>query len=564
MKKIIIIFIGLAVLSSCTEDILDVEYKESLTVENWYQTSDDFQMAINSCYISLMQRGAFALRYMLDFGTWEDRTIFESTVQDKITVAPSDNSVDEVWDAYYTGVYRTSKVLEQLNQKGVDGIKDMTQENFDYIAAQAKVLRSMYYFYLTVIFDRPILYTEADLPIDLLEDQVNGDQMELWNQIEKDLNEAIPDLKLKSELPLDEIGRITSGAAYALLGKAMLYKHYYYHLRFTGSGSAEDLADLSKAKSAFQEVMNSSEYGLVQPQSPKTELDYLYACLSNTAFKDLPSENNLYMSENNNESIWEVQFADHKSFNDELWQPGHWGPGAINAKYFSPHVSSFKNWEANPSMYYAFETVGAPAPFDRDPRCYASLYFDGDLMDVDPDSPYFVGYQGRINNKGIAAGRGLKIPPGTIGLGVKKYCFPVYWDGLYAPTNEPTNRRIIRYADLLLMYSEVMYNLGDDGTGLAALNEVRDRVDMPHVGMLTTEAIIHERDVELAFEGHRWFDLIRWSMDPAWNIDWTALDWGIDALNTIQPFTVGKNEFLPIPLFEIDLSHGSLTQNPGW
>ena len=61
-KRIIFLFIGIAVLSSCSDDILDVEYKESLTVENWYNTSDDFQLAINSCYISLMQRGAFGLR----------------------------------------------------------------------------------------------------------------------------------------------------------------------------------------------------------------------------------------------------------------------------------------------------------------------------------------------------------------------------------------------------------------------------------------------------------------------------------------------------------------------
>lgn len=564
-KGLIVLFVGIFVLTSCSDDFLDVEYKDSLTVENWYKSADDFQMAINSCYISLMQRGAFGLRYNWDFGTFGDRIIFESTGMDELkTVAPSFNSVDEVWDAYYTGVYRTSKILEQLNLKGVEGIEKMTSENFENITAQAKALRAMYYFYLTIIFDRPILYTEADLPIDLLEDQTNAEQLDLWNQIESDLNEAIPYLKSKTELPDDEIGRITIGAAKALLGKAMLFKHYYYHIRFFGPGTEADMADLITAKNAFLDVINSNEYSLVLPKAPKTKLDYLYACLSNTAFMDISSENNVYTSENNDESIWEVQFADYKSYNDELWQPGHWGPGAINARYFSPHVASFKNWEAHPAMYYAFDSLGAPAPFDRDPRCYASLYFDGDLMDVNPESPYYLGYQSLTNNKGIAASRKLGLPPGTGGLGVKKYFFPVYWDGLYAPANEPTNRRIIRYADLLLMYAEVMYLTTDDGTGLDALNEVRSRVDMPEIASLTHEAIIHERDVELAFEGHRWFDLIRWSFDPAWGIDWNEIDWGIDASNSVNPFVTGKNEFLPIPQIEIDLSHSSLTQNAGW
>ena len=47
-------------------------------------------------------------------------------------------------------------------------------------------------------------------------------------------------------------------------------------------------------------------------------------------------------------------------------------------------------------------------------------------------------------------------------------------------------------------------------------------------------------------------------------IDWNDIDWGIDKENSVNPFEVDKNEFLPIPQFEIDLSHGTLTQNPGW
>jgi starch-binding outer membrane protein, SusD/RagB family len=102
---------------------------------------------------------------------------------------------------------------------------------------------------------------------------------------------------------------------------------------------------------------------------------------------------------------------------------------------------------------------------------------------------------------------------------VKKYYFPVYYEA-DAPLNDPVNRRVIRFADVLLMYAEVTYLLGEGiNDGLQALNRVRARVDMPPVPALTKEAIIHERDVELALESHRWFDLVRWSFDPAWGIN---------------------------------------------
>lgn len=565
MKKYLFLSLFVLLLNSCGESLLDVENKGSLTVENWYKTTDDFQAALNSAYITMMERGMFALKMTLAFGTFEDRTLFETTGRDRIsTLTTSDGDPSDTWGSLYFGVYRTSKILQQMNLKGVEGISGMTQENFDYIAAQCKALRGMYYFYLTIIFDRPVLYDETNLPDDYLKNYGNADQSQMWAQIEKDLSEAIPGLKLRSELAPEEFGRVTKGAAQAQLAKALLYKHYYYYERFGEGGSAADLADLAKARDYFLDVQNSNEYELITPKEPKTEKDYLYALLSNTSFVDLPSENNIYESENNKESVWEVQFGDEQAYQNNPWLNGYFGGGALNSQYFSPHATSYRNHEAHPALYYAFETTGAPAPFDRDPRCYASFYFDGDMMDFNPASPYYKPFTSGINTKKVAQGRGLTLPLGTQSLGIKKTHFPVYWDGLQAPFNDPVNKRVIRYADVLLMYAEVMHLLGDDGTGLVALNEVRRRVDMPEVPALTLEAIMHERDVELAFECHRWFDLVRWSFSTAWNIDWSEIDWGIDNMNSINPFVKGKHEFFPIPVQEINVNGGSLKQNPGW
>lgn len=564
MKKyIILILSSLLLFSACTEEDLEVT-SNSLVVENFYKTTNDFQLALNSCYITMMGKGMHGRLYPMFFGVWDDRTLFETTGRDKLITSSSDSEVEDVFDELYQGVYRTSRLLEQLYAKGVDGIENMTEENFNYMEAQAKALRALYYFKLVTIFDRPFFYNEESIPDDLLKEFSNASQLTFWDQLESDLKDAIPNLKLKSEMPDEDVGRVTRGGAQAMLAKAMLYKHYYYHVRFGQGGSEEDLADLGTSRDAFREVINSPDYQLIQPQEPKTRKDYIYAILCNTSYLDLPAGNNVYPSENNLESVWEVQFSDAPMYQNNPWLPGYFNSGSLNMQFFSPHETSFRNIEGHPALYYEFETDGAPAGFDRDPRCYATFYFDGDTMDFRPDSPYYTGLRSGKHYKNIASNRGLDGPPSTVGLVIKKHYFPVYWEGDNAPYNDPTNKRLIRYADVLLMYAEVMHLLGDDGSGLDALNEVRARVDMPPVDALTKEAIIHERDVELAYEYVRWFDLIRWSFDPAWGIDFNEIEWGIDAANSVNPFIMGKHEFLPIPLKEIDLSEGQLEQNPGW
>jgi hypothetical protein len=560
-------FIVITLVFSCSEEILDVENKEALTTDSWYRTVEDFEAAINSSYIAFMEYGLYGYMYTTTVGTYEDRVLYETTVRDNLTtLTPSGDEPSCVWGSCYHGVYRTSRILQKLGEKGLEGIEGMTRANMDYIAAQAKAIRGMCYFYLCILFDRPILYDETSIPDDYLADYGNAERNDLWNQIEKDLGEAIPDLKPRSELTPGELGRITSGAATSALGKVMLYKHYYFHERFGQGGAPEDIATLQKARDLFLDVMNSNEYRLIQPMEPKTEKDYLYAILCNSSFLDLPSEHNLYDSENNPESIWEVQFGDDKAIPNTGWfyYSGYEGGGALNEKCYSPHLNSYKNHEAHPLFWDAFETEGAPAPFDADPRRKASFYFHGDTMDFSPDSPYHIPFNSESNIKQVARTRNIPVPGGTGGLGIKKTHFPVYWDGLTAPLHDPINKRIIRYADVLLMYSEVMYLLGDDGSGLDALNQVRRRVDMPDVTSLTTDAIIHERDIELAFEGHRWLDLVRWSFSPEWGIDWNEIQWGINGDNSVNPFVVGKHEFFPIPLEEIEVNGGKLVQNPGY
>lgn len=554
---------------SCSDDYLDTENKNALTDGSFYQTREDFQQALNSCYTPLAGRGMYGVGLQFTTGSFSDRLLHENTNLDRVSISPSFGEVKHTWTDLYYGFYRTNVFIREIqNAEDVEGI-DESRLNFE---AQARALRAAYAFYLVTIFNEPVFYDENSIPSELHENLTNGEAEQFWDLIEEDLKFASTedDDYLPLEYPDKDVGRITRGAARSLLGKAMLYKHYYYYanpLHEGQKGSDENIEDLRLAKQSFEDVMESGVYSLIQPKEPKTEEDYLYALLSNSSYMDLPAGDNIYKAENNEESIWEIQYSSDKYANG--WLPGGQWSGALNYAYFSPHRASFRNHEVHPDMWDAFEEVNDhPGEFNRDPRAYASIFLDGDELDFRSDMGYysFYDYETGRHNREMASDRGLiRDDHPSKSFGVKKHYFPQYTEGA-APNNDPINRRVIRYADVLLMYAEVTLLLGEDtDRGLDALNEVRDRVDMPEVNNLTREAIIHERDVELAFESLRWFDLIRWSFDSDWGIDMQELlSRQIRPDGTGDFFKKGKHEYFPIPVNEIDISGGELEQNPGW
>ncbi len=162
MKRISIITVLILVLftASCTDDFLDSENVNSLTVDNWYQTLTDFQLAVNSAYACFAERGMFGLEFQLLYSTYEDRIIFETTARDRISIFSNDESIQYEWRNLYMGIYRCTRLLQKLHEKGLENIKNMNQADYDYIEAQARALRGGYYYYLITIFDRPILINE--------------------------------------------------------------------------------------------------------------------------------------------------------------------------------------------------------------------------------------------------------------------------------------------------------------------------------------------------------------------------------------------------------------------
>ena len=551
MKKLLFIFISVLVSSACSDSFLDTENKNSLDVGSFWKTENDVQLAVNSAYNPLAYYGMFGLNYFLKINTLDPYLWFENPNGglDKMIINTSD--FQDTWTHLYIGLFRTSDILANI-----DRVKTVVEaEKFNQYKAQVTALRGMYYFYLVSWFNTPIYYDETNVPINPLEGLTNGTPEQFWNKLEEDLTFAAANLP--ASWPSSEAGRITKGAANAQLGKALLYKHYHYYLRFGKGGTPEATANLQKAKDALKRVNDSNVYHLIMP-NVKDKANYQAALLSNSSYLDIPVGAQTYKAENNAESVWEVQYNDDNRAAGG-WLPGwQWG-GNLNYQYFSPSLASYRNHEIDPTLWYEFETLtGHPGGYDRDPRAYATCYLDGDLMDWRDDSGYKVGFQSALNSKLIVSKNSLyagNVPNKALGL--KKYGYPQFVTKS-APLSAPFNVRIIRFSDVLLMYAEAAYQLNKDadGSGLAALNQVRARVDMPAIAVLTPKAIIHERDVELATEGHHYNDIVRWMWDPAFGLDLAKL--------FRNNFNKEKNYCFPIPQAEIDANKGVLKQNPGW
>lgn len=548
MKKILYVFILSFIFSACSDSFLNIVNKNNLDVGSFFKTETDLSLAVNAAYTPFAHGGMFGNFYLLRMNQLDPYVWFENPKSgfDQMIINTSD--FGDTYNTLYMGLFRTSDILANI-----DRLKDVIEPTtFNQYKGQVTALRGMYYFYLVTWFNAPIYYDETNRPNDPLKGLPNGTPEQFWNKLEEDLTFASENLPDK--WPSSETGRMTKGTANAALGKALLYKHYQYYLRFNKGNTDEAKANIRKAKDAFKRVKDSNVYELIKPMA-QTREDYQAALLSNYSYLDIPVGSNIYKAENNKESVWEIQYNDDNRA-AQGWLPGwQWG-GNLNYAYMSP--LGYRNLEIDPTLWYQYETVGTPAGYDRDPRAYATCFLEGDLLDWRPESGYRIGFQSAMHAKSVVSKNNLYAGPvPSVALGLKKYNYPQFV-GKSSPNSAPFNVRVIRYADVLLMLAEASYQLdGDaDGSGLAALNEVRTRAGMPTISTLTPKAIVHERDLELSTEGHRYNDIVRWMYDPNFGIDLGKL------FN--NNFNKDKNYTFPIPQAEIDANKGVLKQNPGW
>jgi hypothetical protein len=362
-------------------------------------------------------------------------------------------------------------------------------------AAEAKALRGYYYFNLVRMFKNIPLFTEPVLPTEIY-NVTQAKPEDVYAQIEKDLTDAIGVLPMT--LPSQELGRFTKGAAKALLGKVYLYEK-------KNAQAAAALAD-------------------VNGPTPGQASSYGYKLLAN--FNDLWLPSNKF----NTESILEEV---HTNLSNAGW--GNWGSGSDEGNSYNVMVgprSYVKKDNTAPGLPsgWSFSVITQDL-YDflkNDPRFNATV-LDIAALKAGGHADYVAGYMntGYFLNKFLPRSSDVSTGGGATELNYRQDTY------------------IIRLADTYLMEAEALGGTG--ARAQALLDAVRARVGLSSVPV-SMQTIKNERRAELAGEGHRWFDLVRWG----------------DATTVLasRGFVQGKNEIFPIPSRE--LQGTKLVQNPGY
>jgi hypothetical protein len=495
MKKInlymSILILGILVLNSCSKDFLEVSPKGTTLETNYYRNADEAYKGLVAAYDPLGT----------ECGKTYSNKIGPLNCASDDCYAGGGSSSDvpawQVWNNY---------TLDAAN--GIQG--DFWSRNFTGVyranillsklpdipmdaalkaryTAEARFLRAYFYFDLVRLFRNVPLFT-APLTPDQFFNATQASPVAVYAQIEADLNAAIE--VLPETVPNTESGRATKLAAMALLGKVILFQN--------------NESRMLEAANLFETVNTSPNYELLSDFGMIFRAD----------------------NKNNKESIFEIQHTAKAMMGWESWPnfEGNVYTQMCGARAYVGDVY-VAGWGFNPIMPEMVNLMKG------DPR-YKYTIINIDSLKNAGFCSYEKGYQ----NTGYFV---AKFAP------LKEFYSTIGGDPVI---NYPNNVIEIRLADTYLMEAEALVRGGGDmGKAQDYLDRVRARVGLPSVPA-TLDNIYLERRLELATEGHRWFDLVRTGKAA------TAL--------ASKGFKPNKNEILPIPLAE--LTNTKLVQNPGY
>ncbi len=497
--KFLYLFLGSLFLVSCGKEFLDIQPRGLVLETNFYQTEEELFEGLVAAYDVLQWGGtdnAWTMKLGLLNAASDDCFAGGSDASDQPSWVAYDNfTLDPflgpqrgLWNKGYAGVYRTNLILEKIEE-----VEDLDPTFKARTIAEAKFLRAYYYFDLVRFFGNIPLITTV-LSGDEFYEQVQSTPAEVYAQIEQDLNDAINTVELPETVPSQELGRVTMGAAKALLGKVILYQN--------------NEGRMNEAAGILAGVANSGFYAL------------------ETNFEDIFKTSNEFGIE----SIFEINYASNQRGGWDRFINGTEGNYDVQffgmRDYVGPTFAT--GWSFCPV------TPKLVAAMQGDPRMEHTI-IDGQAL-KDQGASYTEGFQNTDyfirKYAGLQDERALDGEPAL---------------------NWANNVRAIRLADVMLMAAEAYARGGDETNAKLFLNQVRSRVGLANVtasGNALLDAIYKERQLELATEGHRFFDLVRTGRAAAELGD--------------QGFTAGKNELLPLPQTELDITEGNLKQNPGY
>lgn len=474
IQKIIPVLLTVFLFLSCTDDFINIPPKSEVTVENFYKTENDLEQAVTAAYAALQSDNQYRLNFLYLMEVRSDNSYYEDITQTNVSdfdffrEATNNTVLDNTWKTCYIGIQRCNIVLNRIDAIAMDENKKTIRKG------EVKFIRALTYFNMVRMWgELPIVLEEIDNPFNSYS-HTRQPVTEVYEAIINDLEEAIEALPVNQ----NEIGRVTKGAALTLLGKVYLTREDW--------GNA--IVTLKQVESIGYQILPN------------------YAAV-------FDAEN-----ENNQESIFEIQFAS-----------GFDGEGSLFMRAHTP--------DGNTTL---LSGVTAGVGFNIPTQDLFDAYSDSDLR------------------KSVSVSQ-LPSPDGR--FYTKKFnAIPSI------PNDEDNNFMVLRYADVLLMLAEALNEQGyiPNGEAFGYLNTIRQRAglsvltDMNLTNQeLFREAVLKERRLEFAFENQRWFDLVRTRK---------AVEVMSEYVEIRGPLLVGSKHFLyAIPQAQIDIMNNpNFKQNPGY
>jgi len=415
---------------------------------------------------------------------------------DNFVHTPTNAIFNNIWLGHYSAITTANKAIDILNKSTIDDARK------NRLIGESRFLRGLYYFNLVRYFGGV-----PKIDHELTPEEANGDAAqtratkdEIYALIISDFEFAAANLPLKGEANA-VVGRATKGAAQAYLAKVYLYMKNY-----------------QKSFDNALAVINSNKYQLVS--------DYA------TIFREKPAGSPVPGGNNNAESIFEVQTGINAGqnavsplFSNGQGPRGRGGWNDLGFGFNSPTTDLVSSYEAGDTRR------------------------DGTIIFINPTVPG--------NSTGTVLWDGYRIPSKD-SVENDRYSYKAYHSPIAESPQlnnnkdtKPKNIRLMRYAEVLLIYAEAAANLGNTSEATAKLNLVRARAKLGS-STGTISNIWKERRVELALEADRFLDLVRQGRA------------GQVLRAHGKPFVDNKHELFPIPQAQRDLSGNRLTQSPGY
>ncbi len=473
MKRKILYTLIIALLAmSCSEDILDVPNENEYDGTTFFTTPASYQEAANAMYTPLIFQGMYSREFYFIFDLLGNDADKNFPLQGGLlefplyTYSPTNGELNYLWNACYKMVFRTNFVIDLMEKWEPEAENEALKER---ITGEAYFLKSLAYFWLVT------LYGDIPLKAALIDheqlESVRTPKEEVWAAIESYLQTAIEKLPVNYDNEAD-YGRATKGASVALLGKSYLYQEKY----------DQAIAELSKLTSA------PYDYELAE------NLDDMFV-------HDEKTKEPIFAVMHGPWQGWGVGNAYYMFGGQESW-----GSKATHSGRAMEY--GFNDWWnvlVSDALVDAFHYEDESGADYVDPRAELTFYGDGTMggdttfCDECEEGP--ISYASVVQE------------------GQKSFRKYEYYE-LIAKYNNPDsyiNSQVIRYADVLLMLAEAYIQTNQVSQALPLINQVRERSGAFTYSDLGSQQeamdkLMLERQIELAGEQSRFFDLVRWGM----------------------------------------------------